>query len=385
MKGRPMHKKIAILLLCYTVFFFVTIAPAQDLTRDAQLEKGLLDLETKPNISPFGVLEFLPWNHPWNNYKYPDAGALKKAVALMREAGIGWVRMDFLWEDIEPQKGKLNFEKYDYLVDLLTQNNIGILGLLSYSVSWAGPTWNSPPYSDESFVNFAAQVIGRYKDKVQYWEIWNEPDDEQYWTPQDGLKRYTYLLKKVYLKAKEVAPDCKILNGGLSKTITLSLKNIYKNGGKGYFDILAIHPFVNPLNAVDVARVKGLYNGCKKIMQDNGDDKKVWFTELGAPGVPSPTQSNSWWLGMSPTESQQAEWVKKIYTEILPELPDCEIIFWAFLRDCQNYWNNGIDYFGLLRWDFSKKPAFNAYKEVAQSGVARSSKKGEKLKGASPW
>lgn len=383
-----MNKRIYLsFLFCFLSFSFKPIIIAQDLVRDNKMKKELMNLENKSNDNPFGVLEFLPWNHNWNNYKYPDQGSLKKAVALMKEAGISWVRMDFLWDDIEPQKGKLNFEKYDYIVDLLTQNNIRILGLLSYSASWAGLTWNSPPYEDESFVGYVSNVVSRYKDKVKYWEIWNEPDDPQYWTPQDGMLRYTQLLKKVYLKAKEIDPDCKILNGGLSKTINLSLKKIYQNGGKGYFDILAIHPFVNPLNEVDVARVKGLYNGCKKIMQDNGDDKKIWFTELGSPGVRSPSQSNSWWLGMSPTEEQQAAWVKRIYTEMLPELPDCDKIFWAFLRDCKNYWNNGIDYFGLVRWDFSKKPAFDAYKESAlewnRSPQIR--KPQEKLRGMSPW
>jgi len=373
-----------IFLFCLVSFSLRAVA--QDSTRDSKMKEELVNLENKPTDSPFGVLEFLHWDHSWNNYKYPDQKSLKKAVELMKEANISWVRMDFLWEDIEPQKGKLNFKKYDYIVNLLTQNNIGILGLLSYSVPWAGPAWNSPPYNDESFIDYVSNVISRYKDKVKYWEIWNEPDDQQYWTPQDGMARYTELLKKTYIKAKEVDPECKILNGGLSKTITLSLKRIYKNDGKGYFDILAIHPFVNPLNEVDVARVKGLYNGCKKIMQDNADDKKVWFTELGAPGVRRPSQSNSWWLGMSPTEEQQAAWVKRFFTEILPELPDCERVFWAFFRDCKNYWNNGIDYFGLVRWDFSKKPSFDAYKESAQerNKSPRIQIHKEKLKGISP-
>lgn len=333
--------------------------------------KGLSQDKKAEESSPFGVLEFLPWNHSWNNYKYPDQESLKKIVALMREANIKWVRMDFLWEDIEPEKGKFNFEKYDYIVDLLTKNNINILGLLSYSVSWAGLVWNSPPYDDKFFVNYVFYIISRYKDRVKYWEIWNEPDDEQYWTPQDDMVRYTQLLKKVYIRAKEIDPDCKILNGGLSKAITISLKKIYENGGRDYFDILSIHPFVNPLNEVDVVRVKGLYLGCKKIMRNNGDNKKIWFTELGAPGVESLSQTNAWWMGMSPTEEQQAAWVKRIYTQILPELPDCEKIFWAFFRDCKNRWGNGIDYFGLVRWDFSKKPSFNAYKESARQWSVR--------------
>jgi len=295
--------------------------------------------------------------------------------------------MDFLWQDIEPVKGKLDFSKYDYIVNLVHSSGIEILGLLNYSTDWAASAWNAPPASNKLFVNYVSQVIDRYKDKIKYWEVWNEPDDPQYWMLQDGMVRYASLLKEVYTAAKSLDADCRILNGGLSKDIPVSLRKLYKNGAGDYFDILAIHPFVNPLNQVDVERVKGLYNGCKKIMRENGDDKKIWFTELGCPGVSVPSSANSWWLGMSPTEEEQALWVKKVYTEILPELADCERIFWAFFKDCNNYWRNGIDYFGLVRNDFSLKPAFEAYKESvkfwAESPEIKKPK--EKLRGISSW
>ncbi len=46
-------------------------------------------------LSPFGVLEFLHWNHSWNNYKYSSLRDIEKAAALMKEARVAWVRMDF--------------------------------------------------------------------------------------------------------------------------------------------------------------------------------------------------------------------------------------------------------------------------------------------------
>jgi hypothetical protein len=333
--------------------------------RKRKMEQELVEMKTQLNKSPFGVLEFLHWNHPWNSYKYPDEKSLQKVVSLMKEAGVGWVRVDFLWEDIEPERGRLNFKKYDYIVELLSAQGIGILGILDYSASWASPGWNQPPDKDEDFIRYVSYVVGRYRDKVQYWELWNEPDDEQYWTPQDGMVRYTQLLQKVYRKAKEIDPNCSILIGGLSKSIPLSLKRIYENGGKGDFDILAIHPFVNPLNPADIQRVKGLYRQCKRIMQQRGDDKKIWFTELGCPGLRRPNLSLGWWLGVSPNEKEQAEWIRKIYTELLPEMPDCEKIFWAFFRDCNHMWGNAIDYFGLVRWDYTKKPSFYAYRKAS--------------------
>ena len=40
-----------------------------------------------------------------------------------------------------------------------------------------------------------------------------------------------------------------------------------------------------------------------------------------------------------------------------------EKIFWAFWRDTDHF-KSGVDYFGLIRRDFSRKPAFEAYKKI---------------------
>jgi len=314
------------------------------------------------NESPFGVLEFLHWNHPWNGYKYPDYKALDKVVLLMKKAGVGIVRMDFLWEDIEPEDGVFAFEKYDYIVDLLYKNNIKILGLLNYSASWASPSgeWNDPPEDNQRFVNYACQVILRYKDKVKYWEVWNEPDSSVYWARQDGLRKYCGLLKDVYIAAKKIDPECKILNGGFANGI-LSVNRIYENGARDYFDIMNIHIFYTPLNPDAIKAAKGLIRLTYKIMKRNGDGlKKIWITEIGAPGVKKGLDVKNWWLGDNPSEQIQAKWVNEVFTHLTKE-EAVERVFWAFFRDCDRHWNNGIDYFGLIRWDFSPKPAFYAY------------------------
>ena len=313
--------------------------------------------------SPFGVLEFLHWNHDWNNYKYSGKEDLAKAVKLMKEAGISWVRMDFLWGEIEPQQESLDFAKYDEIVDLLAKNNLHILGLLNYSAPWAAACgeWNCPPKDNALFVNYAARVIERYKNKVKYWEVWNEPDSSIYWSKQDGLKSYCALLKEVYVAAKKIDPECKILNGGLANGLA-SVNKLYDNGAKGYFDILNIHIFEDPRRNDSIKAVTAYPKLANKIMLRNGDcGKKIWITEIGCPGVKRGLKVDNWWQGKNPSELQQALWVKKVYSELSKD-KNIEKIFWAFFRDCKEHWYNGTDYFGLVRWDFSKKPAFFLYK-----------------------
>ncbi len=322
--------------------------------------------------NPFGVLEFLHWNHAWNSYKYPDQKSLEKAIALMKELGAGFVRIDFLWEDIEPEKGRLKFAKYDTIVDLLCKNNLGILGLLNYSATWDSPTgkWNDPSADHKNFVNYALKVIQRYKDGVKYWEAWNEPDSAIYWAQQDGLQSYCALLKEVYAAAKAEDSGCKILNGGFANGIS-SVKRLYENGAKDYFDILNIHIFEYPLpdNAINMAQ--DYIRSANEVMRKNQDaDKKIWITEIGCPGVKDGLQVKNWWMGLNPTEEQQRDWASRVFSALIKE-KSVEKIFWAFFRDCLGHWEDGIDYFGLVRWDYSKKPAFFAYQNCFRNWVER--------------
>jgi hypothetical protein len=343
----------------YILFILATVFPSA-VARDSKKEDSM--------NSPFGVLEFLHWNHPWNSYKYPDEKSLKKVVALMKEAGVGWVRIDFIWQDIEPQPGQFDFKKYDFIVDLLAKNNINILGILDYATDWDSPIgkWNCPSSNTQAFVNYAVQVVGRYKERVKYWELWNEPDSATYWASQDGLKSYTLLLKDVYTALKKVDPDCKILNGGLAGGIA-SVNRLYDNGAKDYFDILNVHIFETPFNLNSIKAVAAYPVLAYKIMARNGDkDKKIWITEIGCPGVRKGLEIANWWMGKNPDEQQQAKWVKDVFSVLLKNKA-VEKVFWAYFRDCNKHWDNGIDYFGLVRWDFSKKPAFSAYKKVRKN------------------
>lgn len=313
---------------------------------------------------PFGVLEFLSWRHDWNNYKYSNEDLIK-VVKLLKEAGVAFVRMDFLWEDIEPAQNNFSFDKYDYIVELLAKENIRILGIFSYSASWAGVKWNSPPDKFQDFVDFISKVISRYKDKVKYWEIWNEPNSRTYWQPQDDMKTYTKLLKLCYVQAKKLDPSCKIVLGGMTSEGFYAIKNVYRNSGKDYFDIINIHPFVNPLIPAELKRIYAIYNNLEKLKETYNDkNKKIWFTEIGCPGIGYGLESKGWWMGKSPIEKQQAKFLNYIYTDVI-EFSNLEKVFWAYFRDNKDHFKNDVDYFGLIRWDFSKKPAFEVYKKIA--------------------
>lgn len=318
--------------------------------------------DARDSDSPFGVLDFVAWDHDWNGHHY-GGDKVERAAALMQEAGVGFVRMDFLWSDIEPEKGRFDFARYDRIVDTLRAHDIRILGLLHYNVPWASKHWNDAP-DPALYTRYAAETVKHFKDRVKYWEIWNEPDYAVYWQPQDDMKSYTELLKKVYPALKAADPTCAVVLGGLSQSPSIQLKRIYHDGGKEFFDVVNLHPFVDPSLPNVMELLRGTYRSIYKEMAKNGDAAKpIWFTEIGCPGVDS--GAKGWFLGKSQTEAEQARWVERVYNAPL-EWPGVKKIFWAFFRDTDDHFKNDIDRFGLVREDFSKKPAFEAYKKIAK-------------------
>jgi polysaccharide biosynthesis protein PslG len=316
--------------------------------------------------NPYGVLEFLYWNHPWNNHQYPNRSSVDRSIALMKQCGIGIVRMDFLWQDIEPVAGKHDYKKYDYIVDMLTRHNIAILGVLSYNADWASPSnaWNVPGKEHSLFIGYCRRVCRRYYKRVKFWEIWNEPDSPVYWEPQDGLVAYVGLLRDAYVALKQIDPSCTVLNGGLSAGLA-SVNKLYDEGAKDHFDIMNIHAFESPIYKDAMSRVVSYVKETAAVMDRNGDSqKKIWVTEIGCPGVKAGMKVSDSWLGENPTELQQASWVTHVFNEVLA-LDRVDKVFWAFFRDTDNHWKNGTDYLGLVRNDFSPKPAFSAFQKAS--------------------
>ena len=86
---------------------------------------------------------------------------------------------------------------------------------------------------------------------MKYWEIWNEPDNPDYWSKQDDLKSYSQLLSAASKAIKEVDPSAKIVMGGLRRNYYVNLRKIYQYAGKDSFDVVNVHPFslriINPI------------------------------------------------------------------------------------------------------------------------------------------
>jgi hypothetical protein len=107
-------------------------------------------------------------------------------------------------------------------------------------------------------------------------------------------------------------------------------------------------------------------------MESNGDnDKKIWFTEFGAP---SATVS---WDGRQVAIDEQKQ--GEIIADGLAAahaLPYVGMVFLYNARDSKTGSNDIEDNFGLLRSDFTQKPAYTAVQRQAAKDVTEKSHSG---------
>ena len=310
---------------------------------------------------------------------------IDRSVAAMTAAGIRWVRANVGWSAVERDgKGVLNegwLAELDYAVTKARAAGMEVLMPISDGVPyWAsadparysdasGRHWNVlwRPTNFGDYADFVSFAVRRYKPLgVHTYELWNEPNHPYFWPSGPNPAEYKQLLAAAYPAVKAADPGATVLMGGLSKSDYTYLQGLYAAGGGQYFDAAAVHPYAGSADPTwcwaQAGSTKPAYDAfcaieeVRRVMEANGDSAKaLWLTEMGWSSA-----GGDW--GVS--EAVQAEYLTKAFTK-LQSYPYVKAAFWYNFRN--TYWLNDApgDYeanSGLLRTNFSAKPAYDAMK-----------------------
>ena len=335
------------------------------------------------DVNPLGAAFFFEREvEPWKR---------EQTLRMAREAGIGWVKQIFAWDEIEPQKSyyfddkfkKSSWQKYDEIVDLTERYGMRIIARLDLPPAWTRkdnrfPT--APPDNFEDYANFVKTIAARYKGRIQYYQIWHEPNIWPEWgdRPVDAAA-YTKMLKAAYEAAKSVDPHIVILSAPLAQTLEESPYNLselryldamYKAGAKGYFDILLANGYgfdappdapADP-NALNFSRLKLL----REVMERNSDSSKpVWLNEMAWNASPADFPSDKlFWRRV--TEEQQAA-----YTAQAVQLARS----WGWIGVLNTWYFRQVGdisverseyFFRIVDVDFTPRPLFFALRDLGR-------------------
>lgn len=296
----------------------------------------------------------------------------------MKDAGARWIRMDVNWAVIQAGgPSSYGWAPFDRVAAAARARGLSVLAEIVYTPSWARPAGapaESPPANLDDYARFAAAAAAHYAPLgVHAYEIWNEPNNASFWRPRADVVRYTAMLRAAYPAIKAADPGAVVVTGGMSPAVDdgrnvaplTFLRGIYANGGKAFFDAVGHHPYCYPAYAGDAQAWSAWYQmygtspSLRSIMADNGDSgKQIWATEFGAPtGGPE---------GAFVAEQVQAAMLTRAF-DLFPTYDWAGPMFWYSGRDLGTAPDTSENFYGILRHDFSTKPAYAAY--AAATGV----------------
>lgn len=341
------------------------------------------------DMPPFGVNTFFE--------QEVEEAKIRASMRLIRDAGFVFIRQEFPWEDLEPtRQGEFwdpkfkhsTWDKYDRIVALADEYGLEIIARLDHPPNWtradgAARGNFAPPDNYADYGAFVRAVVARYRGKIKYYQLWNEPNIYPEWGAQDvNAQDYTRLLKIGYTSAKQADPNAVIISAGLAQTLETGPRNVsdliflrqmYDAGARDYFDILAVMNyglFTGPGDRrADAARTNfSRPMLLREIMVQNGDaNKPMWAMEIGWNALPRAFENAPYGRV---TVEQQGRYAAQAYERAQTEWPWMGVMnYWFFKRAYDNERDQPFFYFRLFDPDFKPQPVYQALK--AYTATAR--------------
>ena len=342
---------------------------------------------------------------------------LERGLNDYKALGVRWIRSTIPWKNFQPNDPATlpaGAEKYNWRgVDgfVATMHSPAYSGLFNLIITiesppdWAAKSTRvgriacteQPPFDLASCAAASAALAQHLSGTASVFELENSPNMSPSGIVDgsgDGIWKspnpcgYTQLLKQSYPAIKAVRPDATVLVGGIGGVrdkpgykmpADTFLAALYTYGAQGSFDGVSYHPYSNPnmpcspYDAICTYSSEpsrkdpyGLKNGwdrmlhARDIMVARGDSaKKIWMTEYGGPTA-------------GPVDGYR----------VLTEAEQATLLVAGYARNSQYSWagplcwftyqDEGVnpltdpsgDWMGLVRKDFSRKPAFTAYQNL---------------------
>lgn len=266
------------------------------------------------------------------------------------DLGVRWLRDGVRWAYLEPKEGDCSWAEQDNVVKVANQYGINLLLVNPEVPDWV---WKKNRQERKDAVyEFYKALATRYKGKVRYYEIFNEPNLSGMFFPEgksekdaDYVSTYLDFLAAANKAVHEADSSAVVVLGGLAEpeyawlNPAAFMKQLYELGGKDCFDVFAYHPYASG------GGFKKKAEAIRAALTLYGDsDKPIWFNELGA---------------------NSAQGQVGLMKQMKNEINAVPAWFWFSLRDFDSSGEGGK--YGLLTRDFKKRPAYGLFRQIIKS------------------
>jgi O-antigen ligase len=360
----------------------------------AQL-RGTIQAEGKEFPTPMRFADRLRFGVNTSLAQYSDAD-LDARLAQLAKTGVQYVRQEFRWTDIEPEKGKYNWETPDRIFKALQRHKLQALAVIVTTPPWARKSTGNPavatiettpPERPEEYGFFVAAFMQRYDSSgnIIAFQIWDEPNLSAAWG--NGLVdpyEYHHMLRAASGIIHTLNPNAAVVTAAFAPTVENSkvnlapqifLQKLYELGSGEDFDVVAAKPYGFSFSPDDRRTDAQILNFShvilmRETMLANKDiSHPIWITQFGWNALPDQWQGQpSIWDRV--TEQQQAEFMVRAVQRAAEEWHWLGAMFLDVLQP-----NEPVNHprwgFALLDPQVQPRPLFNALPQaLAQANIA---------------
>ncbi len=315
------------------------------------------------------------------------AGQVEQSLEWAQGLGVGWIKQQVEWHNIEHGPDNMNWVALDKAVDRADGYGFKILLGTAHAPDWTRVTTleSGPPEDYAEFGRFMEQMASRYRGRVDAYELWNEPNLGREWRG-DTLDpaRFVALVAEGAQGVRAGDPDALVISGGPGVTgiddgetaidDRVFLRGMYEAGVDQWVDGIGAHPYGygNPPNASvhDDEHTTSGHNShpsfffkdtledYRQIMLDYDDtERQIWVTEFGWPSAE----------GLDGLRTENFEYAREISEE-----EQASYVLRAFRMGDERSWVGP-----MFLWNLNMAPlwgadsAFSAYSLLRSDGSYR--------------
>ena len=196
------------------------------------------------------------------------------------------------WADINSAPGVYDFRDLDAFLARNQQRNVDVIYTFGRTPQWAssqpsipdpyGPGQCAPPGNLQNWDDYVTAIATHVGSRITYWELWNEPQDPEYYC--GDMRTMVTMAQHAYRIIKAINPAAQVITPAASAAGGPAWLDSYlSQGGGEYADIMSFHGYCNN-EAESINSVVAQYRNVAAAHGQSG--KPLWDTEADWAGDP---------------------------------------------------------------------------------------------------
>jgi len=298
-----------------------------------------------------------------------------QAWPVLNDLGIKWARLQTGWAKTEKERGVYDFAWLDDLVDKVIER--GVKPWLS--LSYGNPLYTQgasahgvgfPPIHSqeerEAWQAYVRALVIHFRDRVDHYEVWNEPDLTSFWKCGPKAADYVSLVRITSVVVREEQPEARLIGGAIAWGMTpwslKYLEDCMRAGLADLVDVISYHGY----KSIPERHTTQEFPAFNHIIEKYKASLDTWQGEAGMQSrVPEQARGVGALSRMKSSEEIQA---RMLLRRFLLDLGNgAKVCSYFHMADFAHYADfKQTFHYGLVRLeDGSPKPAYYALQSLA--------------------